>query len=142
MLIEQLKTDLKADEGLKLKPYTCTANKLTIGIGRNLDDVGIVAAADRFTKVQQREKTALRLRHCSCSKRSSPRSSQSSPPSRSFVKSSCICLRRLRTLCPQRVPMPIRIRWACFVYSSFVCLRRLSVTIRVSYRARQEDRPS
>ena len=41
MLIEQLKNDLKADEGLKLKPYTCTANKLTIGIGRNLDDVGI-----------------------------------------------------------------------------------------------------
>ena len=28
-------------EGLRLKPYRCTAGKLTIGVGRNLDDVGI-----------------------------------------------------------------------------------------------------
>ena len=28
-------------EGLRLKPYRCTAGKLTIGYGRNLDDVGI-----------------------------------------------------------------------------------------------------
>lgn len=28
-------------EGLRLKPYRCTAGKLSIGIGRNLDDVGI-----------------------------------------------------------------------------------------------------
>ena len=28
-------------EGLRLKPYYCTAGKLTIGIGRNLTDVGI-----------------------------------------------------------------------------------------------------
>ena len=32
---------LKRHEGMKLKPYKCTAGKLTIGIGRNLDDVGI-----------------------------------------------------------------------------------------------------
>jgi lysozyme len=32
---------LIADEGLELKPYRCTGDKLTIGIGRNLDDVGI-----------------------------------------------------------------------------------------------------
>jgi lysozyme len=36
-LIEQL----KIHEGMKLKPYKCTAGKLTIGIGRNLEDVGI-----------------------------------------------------------------------------------------------------
>ena len=36
-LIEQL----KRHEGLKLKPYRCTAGKLTVGYGRNLDDVGI-----------------------------------------------------------------------------------------------------
>jgi len=36
-LIEQL----KRHEGLKLKPYKCTADKLTIGVGRNLEDVGI-----------------------------------------------------------------------------------------------------
>lgn len=28
-------------EGLKLKPYKCTAGKLTIGYGRNLEDRGI-----------------------------------------------------------------------------------------------------
>lgn len=28
-------------EGLRLKPYKCTSEKLTIGVGRNLDDVGI-----------------------------------------------------------------------------------------------------
>jgi len=28
-------------EGLQLKPYRCPAGKLTIGFGRNLDDVGI-----------------------------------------------------------------------------------------------------
>ena len=28
-------------EGLRLMPYKCTAGKLTIGVGRNLDDVGI-----------------------------------------------------------------------------------------------------
>lgn len=28
-------------EGLKLKPYRCTEGKLTIGVGRNLDDNGI-----------------------------------------------------------------------------------------------------
>lgn len=36
-LIEQL----KRHEGVRLKPYRCTAGKLTIGVGRNLDDVGI-----------------------------------------------------------------------------------------------------
>jgi len=29
------------DEGLRLKPYRDSVGKLTIGIGRNLDDVGI-----------------------------------------------------------------------------------------------------
>lgn len=32
---------LKRHEGLRLKPYRDTVGKLTIGIGRNLDDVGI-----------------------------------------------------------------------------------------------------
>lgn len=36
-----IKDQLLKHEGLRLKPYHCTANKLTIGIGRNLDDVGI-----------------------------------------------------------------------------------------------------
>lgn len=36
-IIEQL----LRDEGLKLKPYLDSVGKLTIGVGRNLDDVGI-----------------------------------------------------------------------------------------------------
>lgn len=36
-LIEQL----KRHEGIKLTPYKCTSDKLTIGVGRNLEDVGI-----------------------------------------------------------------------------------------------------
>ena len=41
--VELLKRMLKLDEGMELKPYLDTADppKLTIGIGRNLDDVGI-----------------------------------------------------------------------------------------------------
>lgn len=37
----KLVDDLVRDEGLRLKPYLDTVNKLTIGIGRNLTDVGI-----------------------------------------------------------------------------------------------------
>ena len=37
----QLIEQLKRHEGLRLKPYKCTADKLTIGVGRNLEDVGI-----------------------------------------------------------------------------------------------------
>jgi len=36
-----LKTELVRDEGMRLKPYTDTVGKVTIGVGRNLDDVGI-----------------------------------------------------------------------------------------------------
>lgn len=38
---DALIADLIRDEGLKLKPYRDTVGKLTIGVGRNLDDVGI-----------------------------------------------------------------------------------------------------
>jgi len=34
---------LVRDEGLRLTAYKCTAGKTTIGVGRNLDDVGISA---------------------------------------------------------------------------------------------------
>lgn len=35
---------LKKHEGYRKFPYKCTAGKITIGIGRNLDDVGISEA--------------------------------------------------------------------------------------------------
>jgi lysozyme len=41
---EELKKSLILHESLKLKPYQCTAGKTTIGIGRNLDDIGISTA--------------------------------------------------------------------------------------------------
>jgi len=37
MISEQLKNTVKRHEGLRLKPYHCTAGKLTIGYGINLD---------------------------------------------------------------------------------------------------------
>lgn len=40
-LLERIKEQLVRHEGLRLKPYRCTAGKLTIGIGRNLDANGI-----------------------------------------------------------------------------------------------------
>ena len=40
-LLERIKEQLIRHEGLRLKPYRCTAGKLTIGYGRNLDDNGI-----------------------------------------------------------------------------------------------------
>lgn len=36
-----LRKSLMLHEALKTKPYKCTAGKLTIGVGRNLDDNGI-----------------------------------------------------------------------------------------------------
>jgi lysozyme len=41
MNIEELRKSLIKHEAIKLKPYRCTADKLTIGVGRNLDDNGI-----------------------------------------------------------------------------------------------------
>lgn len=42
--LKRLRSMLEHDEGLRLKPYTCTAGKLTIGVGRNIEDVGISKA--------------------------------------------------------------------------------------------------
>jgi lysozyme len=41
MNAERLAEQLVIDEGLRLKPYRCTAGRLSIGVGRNLDDRGI-----------------------------------------------------------------------------------------------------
>ncbi len=37
----ELKKDLTRDEAKRKKPYLCSAGKVTIGIGRNLDDRGL-----------------------------------------------------------------------------------------------------
>ena len=38
---DALVIQIQQHEGLRLKPYYCTAGKITIGYGRNLEDVGI-----------------------------------------------------------------------------------------------------
>lgn len=40
-IVYEATKQLKKHEGLRLKPYRCTAHKLTIGYGRNIEDVGI-----------------------------------------------------------------------------------------------------
>ena len=42
--VDTLTAMLIPEEGLRLKPYRDTVGKLTIGVGRNLDDVGISQA--------------------------------------------------------------------------------------------------
>lgn len=42
--LDLLTTQLKIDEGVRLKPYTDTRGKVTIGVGRNLTDDGISEA--------------------------------------------------------------------------------------------------
>ena len=42
------KTTLIADEGLRLKPYKCTGDKWTIGVGRNLEAKGITEVEAMF----------------------------------------------------------------------------------------------
>ncbi len=41
MDLSKLKSILIRHESLKLSPYRCSAGKLTIGVGRNLEDKGI-----------------------------------------------------------------------------------------------------
>lgn len=48
MDIQKLKQELTRDEFLKLKLYKDTKGKTSIGIGRNLDDVGITPAEADF----------------------------------------------------------------------------------------------
>ena len=44
LLTPELRDQLVRHEGLRLKPYRDTAGKLTLGVGRNLDGVGISEA--------------------------------------------------------------------------------------------------
>lgn len=48
MDIEAFKDHLRWAEGEKLFPYRCSAGKLTIGVGRNLDDRGITKEESNY----------------------------------------------------------------------------------------------
>lgn len=41
---EQLRKDLIRDEGIRLKAYKCPAGRWTVGVGRNVQDLGITTA--------------------------------------------------------------------------------------------------
>lgn len=47
---------LKRHEGFRSKPYRCSAGKLTIGFGRNLQDVGISKQEATYLLLQDIEK--------------------------------------------------------------------------------------
>lgn len=46
--MRKLKDLLIRHEGIRFKPYKCTQGKLTIGVGRNLDDAGLSAKEIEF----------------------------------------------------------------------------------------------
>lgn len=48
MNLERLTAQLVEDEAFRSKPYRCSAGKLTIGIGRNIEDRGISRAEAEF----------------------------------------------------------------------------------------------
>ena len=61
------RAQLIIDEGLRLRPYLCTSNKITIGIGRNLEDnplspdeVMSLLLARPYIKVNNTEISVLR----------------------------------------------------------------------------------
>jgi lysozyme len=61
---DTLRAQLVQDEGLRLKVYRCPAGKLTIGVGRNLEDRGISKDEALYlleNDIEQAEKDARTL---------------------------------------------------------------------------------
>lgn len=58
---KQFFEQLERHEGLKLKPYRDTVGKLTIGVGRNLDDVGISHAEAMLMLANDVEETERQM---------------------------------------------------------------------------------
>lgn len=58
---DKLLADLERDEGVRLKPYRDTVGKLTLGCGRNLDDVGITSDEARYLCRNDMERVRLEL---------------------------------------------------------------------------------
>ena len=50
-------------EGLELKPYQCTADKTTIGVGRNLSDVGITEEEAKFLLLNDLQRIQKEIEH-------------------------------------------------------------------------------
>ena len=61
--MNQLIEQLKRHEGIRLKPYKCTSNKLSIGIGRNLEDIGITEKEAEMLLLNDIEEAKKQLLH-------------------------------------------------------------------------------
>jgi len=61
--MKQLLEQLIRHEGLELKPYKCTSDKLTIGVGRNLQDVGITKEEALLLLKNDVENVEQQLKH-------------------------------------------------------------------------------
>jgi len=61
--VQQLRADLKRDEGLRLKPYLDTVGKVSIGFGRNLDDRGISEDEAEFLLAEDVKLVLNDIRH-------------------------------------------------------------------------------
>jgi len=59
---ERVQEQLIRDEDIRLKPYTDTVGKLTIGIGRNLTDFGITQSEAIYLNFNDIARTDLDLR--------------------------------------------------------------------------------
>lgn len=59
---QKMIAQLKMHEGIKLKPYKCTAGKLTIGYGRNLVDRGITHDEAEFLLFNDIHSVCLELK--------------------------------------------------------------------------------
>lgn len=58
---DRLVDQLKKHEGFRAHPYKCTAGKLTIGFGRNLDDNGITEVEARYLLMNDLKRTIMEL---------------------------------------------------------------------------------
>ena len=65
MVREKLLDMLMLHEGLELKPYKCTADKTTIGVGRNLEDVGITKDEAKYLLQNDLDRILKEVEHWS-----------------------------------------------------------------------------
>lgn len=60
--LQIVEEQLRRDEGVRDKPYRDTAGKLTIGVGRNLDDVGLSGEEIEFLLANDIDRAATEAR--------------------------------------------------------------------------------
>jgi len=63
MIRDELLALWMEDEGFRSKPYLCPAGKLTIGFGRNLEDVGITVDEAKMLAISDLEASYSELYH-------------------------------------------------------------------------------